>query len=52
MLCFWRIAVVFQSLHGTGPQYSKRKDFTDGELYHLFSLRWPFLPAGYSLDVA
>ena len=28
MLCFEHIAVVFQSLHGTGPQISERRDET------------------------
>ena len=44
MPCFGRIAaVVFQSLHGTGPQISWRRDFADEEvLTCIFPSDGPF----------
>ena len=46
------MAVVFQSLHGTGPQISQRWDFADEDfclvLFQAVVLSFP----GYLLDVA
>ena len=47
-MCFWQgsmpffghIALVFQSLHGTGPQISQRRDFADEIFDMYFSKRW------------
>ena len=36
MHCIGHIAVVFQSLHGTGPQISWRRDFADEDFRLVF----------------
>ena len=51
MPCFGRIAVIFQSLHGTCPQIPQRRDFADEERLVFFqAMVLSFL--GYLLDVA
>ena len=52
MPSFGRIAVVCQSLHGTGPQIVERRDFADGIFDLCFFKAMVFSFPGYLLDVA
>ena len=52
MPCFGRIAVVFQSLHGTGPQISQRGDFADEDVGLVFFQAMVLSFPGHLLDVA
>ena len=51
MPCFGHIALVLQSIHGTGPQISSRRDFADEDVWLVFFQAMVLYFLGYLLEL-